>query len=868
MMQSFAKLVISALLQRGDAAYRASTAVFVILCLTFGSAHSVHADNAGPIRVTLDDNYPPYIFRNGDGALDGYLVDIWKAWERHTGIKVVLTATDWSKAQEVMDQGNADVIDTVFRTPARESKYDFTAPYADIPVSLFAHGSIGGIAGTDTLHGFLVGVKAGDACIDHLREVGITTLQPFDSYQRLAEAAADGRVKVFCLDDPPANYLLYRFGIHGQFRHAFTLFNGRFHRAVHKGDIQTLNLVERGFSAITEQERQALHDKWFGTPIDVGFYGQYLWDALIIALAVGGIVSVWLILLRREVRRRTRELAGERARLRTLLDALPDLVWLKDANGTYLACNAGVERVFGAAESAIVGKTDYDFVSRDVADTFRCKDSEVIASEGINTYVQEVVYVDGSRRMMLETIKAPMFDGVGQFVGVLGIGRDVTERMRQEAALDHLAHHDVLTGLPNRAQLLDRLTSAIKVSSSESMELAVLFVDLDGFKHINDSLGHSIGDKLLCVAAETMRMNLDKDQLVARLGGDEFVILIERNASEATATIVAAGLNEIFTHPLLLDGRAFFMTASIGISMFPRDGMDADTLLKHADLAMYQAKEVGRNTSRFFVAELGETAGRRLAISSALRGVLQRDELFLVYQPQILLFDGSLVGVEALIRWNSPDFGMVPPDEFIPIAEENGAIREIGAWVLSQSCRQIAAWEHQGFWIPRIAVNLSVQQIEHNNLTDMIDKLLSEFKLTPDRLELEVTETLAMRSSPWLTKTLDELKLHGICLVIDDFGTGHSSLMRLKQLPVQRLKIDRSFVRDMVSDPNDEAIVRAIITLGHSLKLEIVAEGVEDQQQSAYLQAYGCEMAQGYHYGRPMTAESLFTTWSNRTGRL
>ncbi|MEI7606254.1 MAG: EAL domain-containing protein [Rhodospirillaceae bacterium] len=939
------------------------------------------AEAPARLRVVIDDNYPPYIFRGPDGVLEGYLVDIWKLWESRTGVGVDLIATDWRRAQAMMEAGEADVIDTIFRTAARDAKYDFSHPYADIPVSIWSRKEIGGIVGTDTLRGFLVGVKAGDACADRLRAAGVTTLEPFDSYQKLVDAAASDWIKIFCLDDPPAGYLLYRSGQHRSFHRSFSLYSGEFHRAVHKGDDATLKLVENGFAAIPERVRRELLDKWMGPQVELDAVGRYAGYVLLVSLVVGGVATGWVLLLRRAVRRRTRELASERTRLRTLLDTLPDMVWLKDGDGAYLACNPGVERIFGAPESKIVGRTDHDFVPRKLADLFRRMDLEAIARRGPNTNLEEVSYADGSRTLTLEVIKTPMFDAAGALVGVLGIGRDVTERHQQEQrlrmaarvfestaeaimiadtanravavnrafseitghgeaealgrdgfeligadpatrvenaaqlaadgvwqgeltgrrcsgeplflwltisavrddggavthhvgvfsditpikasreALDFLAHHDQLTGLPNRGRFQEQLRAALAGAEQSGRQVAVLFVDLDGFKHINDSLGHPVGDTLLRVAAGVMRQSVSNRNTVSRLGGDEYVVLVEDAETPAEVAVIAGRLNEAFSKALPVDGRDLYVTASIGIALYPADGADADTLLKSADLAMYRAKDAGRNTFRFYDAEMGEQAARRLAITSALRGALERGEMAVAYQPIVRLDDGELTGVEALLRWLHPELGTVSPAEFIPVAEENGAIQEIGAWVLRQSCRQAAEWRRHGFIVPRVAVNLSVQQLEHGNLVPTVQALMAEFSLSPDDIELEITESMAMRESLWLSETLEELKRCRICLVIDDFGTGHSSLARLKQLPVQRLKIDRSFVRDMDTDADDEAIVRAIITLGHSLRLEVLAEGVERPEQAAYLAACGCDLAQGYHFGRPMPPGELLERW-------
>jgi diguanylate cyclase (GGDEF)-like protein/PAS domain S-box-containing protein len=934
------------------------------------------------ITVVADDNYPPYIFRNAAGAVDGYLVDAWKRWEEKTGVRVELVATDWAKAQDIMARGQADVIDTIFRTPEREGYLAFSKPYADLPVPLYIHRDIGGINGIDTLRGFLVGVKAGDACADWLRGKGIATLKEFDSYQHLVDGAVAGQVKVFCLDEPPANYLLYRAGVYRDYRKAFTLYSGQFHRAVKRGNDELLGLVQEGFDRMTPAEQQALRDKWMGKQLDLAPWRHYLAYGLVAAVLLGGGAAVWGGMLRRQVKRRTAELENERGRLRTLIDTLPDLVWLKNPEGVFLACNPEFGLLLGASEAEIVGRTDYDFVPREMADFFREKDREAIARGGPGVNEEEVVYAGDGRRVLLETIKTPMFDTRGRLIGVLGIGRDITARRieeqerrlaaqvyentdegiiitdpnavivavnrafthitgysaeevrghkpsmlrsgrhepifyqelwaalletgvwqgeiwnrrkngeiypewltisavkdngktthyvsvfsdittvkRSQEALSFLAHHDPLTELPNRILLRDRLEHALRRAQRERCGLAVLFIDLDRFKQINDTLGHPVGDRILQLAARMMKDLVRASDTVARIGGDEFIILLEDEVSVGSVATVAHKLVERFAQPFAVDDRGLYVTASVGISIFPHDGEDVDALLKHADLAMYKAKEQGRSNFQFYEAAMGAGAFERLTLENALRGAVQRKELLLHYQPQVELATGTLAGVEALVRWRHQELGLVPPGRFIPVAEEMGIIGEIGDWVLQEACRQMAAWQAAGFAVPRVAVNLSMQQLEGYGLVGLVTRLLDKWGLPAGQLELEVTESVIMRQTDRAVKILEGLRELGVYLAVDDFGTGYSSLGYLRQLPVHRLKIDYSFVRDIGRDANDEAIARAIIGLGRSLGLEVVAEGVEREEQAAFLAREGCDVAQGFLYAKPMPPEELEAGW-------
>jgi len=433
---------------------------------------------------------------------------------------------------------------------------------------------------------------------------------------------------------------------------------------------------------------------------------------------------------------------------------------------------------------------------------------------------------------------------------------------QSQAALDFLAHHDPLTALPNRLLFRDRLEHAMSLAHREQRRVAVLFVDLDRFKHINDTLGHNVGDELLCAVAEAMNQQLRASDTLARLGGDEFVILVEEDVTPASVGVVAARLMEIFARPVKVEGRELYVTGSIGISLFPNDGTDADTLLKHADLAMYRAKENGRNTFHFYEATMAVGAFERLAAENALRGAIGRGELRLHYQPQVHLASGALAGVEALVRWEHPELGLLAPDRFVGVAEEMGIIGEIGEWVLAEACRQLARWRQAGFAVPRMAVNLSMQQLERDELVACVRGLLETWALTPDLLELEVTESMIMRQTGRVLPVLDGLRSLGVYLAVDDFGTGYSSLSRLRHLPVHRLKVDYSFVRDIGRDADDETITRGVIALGRSLGLEVVAEGVERQEQVDFLLQEGCLIAQGYLFDAPLAPDELFRFWS------
>ena len=439
----------------------------------------------------------------------------------------------------------------------------------------------------------------------------------------------------------------------------------------------------------------------------------------------------------------------------------------------------------------------------------------------------------------------------------IGIFSDITERKEAEARILHLAHHDPLTNLPNRALLNDRLGQTLLQARRDGRGAAVLLLDLDRFKTINDTLGHERGDSLLLeVCARCRRVLRDTDTL-ARLSGDEFVIVLPDATTADVAADTARRLLDAIALPCRLGEHEISITASIGIALFARDGSDESTLLRNADAAMHRAKEAGRNAFEFYAEDMNTSSLGRLLLEHQLRGAAERGELLLHYQPKVSAADGRLGGFEALLRWQHPELGMVAPGQFIPLAEESGLIVPIGQWVLEEACRQQRAWLDAGFDVPPLAVNLSAHQLAQPDIVATVAAAIGRHHLAPGLIELELTETMLMRDVDRTIRTLVRLREMGVRLSIDDFGTGYSSLNYLRQFPVNALKIDRSFVGDIGSDGAEGKIAAAIVGMAHSLGLEAIAEGVETEAQRAFLQMHGCHQLQGYLIARPAHAREI-----------
>lgn len=552
--------------------------------------------------------------------------------------------------------------------------------------------------------------------------------------------------------------------------------------------------------------------------------------------------------------------------LNSVLNSTPDLIYYKDytdMDGVYIGCNDAYSKLCGRSRDEIMGLDDIELFGAEEGAYLRAKDQVALQANSTHLYEEWVTYPDG-RKVLLSALKTPFYDHKQSLIGILGVGRDITELKhteeqlkRNELSLHHLAHHDTLTDLPNRLLLIDRLNQSIKKAWRANKGLAVMFIDLDYFKEINDSLDHSIGDQLLQAVAQRLKNTIRKEDTAARLGGDEFTIILEQLENINYVSKLADKLLSAFKKPLKLRHREITITISIGISLFPEHGTDTETLLRNADSAMYQTKNEGRNGYSLYTEELTQRAVERLALESSLRKAVVNDELILHYQPQVELSSRKIVGVEALLRWLHPQEGLLYPERFISLAEEIGLVDEIGLWAIGETCRRSVEWIEAGYEPLRIAVNISGGQLLDENFVQKIRQIIDDSGCRPDLIELEITERNLIQYPEKTVVQFNELRDIGIQITIDDFGTGYSSLTYLKEFPISKLKIDDSFVRDILDDPDDQAITRAIIALGKSLDIKVIAEGVENGEQQKFLQAEGCEEAQGFYFAKPMPEGKL-----------
>jgi len=831
------------------------------------SAAAASARVTVPIRVTMDDNYPPFSFRDADGVHTGLLKDLWALWSRKTGVPVDLLATDWGLARALMDEGKADVIDTIFRSPARDRVMAFSPPYATIDVPIWFNADLGGITGVESLRGFSVGIKDGDICGDWLTDHGVTGLQRFPSFEALIDAAARRDVLVFCIDDPPARHFMTKRGIQDLFRYTEPLYTGQFHWAVHKKDTALFARIADGFARITPEERRALEDRWFGRRIS-GVVQSSLLDLLVKillgVLALGAAALAWATVLRRQVAAKTERLSeavnalsASEARFRTIFDNVSDAIFIHDLDSTaILLVNRRMVEMYGLGDTPLSSLTIGTLSAGEPPYTIEDAAGWVRRAAAGETPLFEwhARRLDGSLFWVEVNMRRAALGGNDR--RLLVVARDITERKADQERMAFLSHHDPLTLLPNRLLVQDRAVQAIARSERNGRIVALLACGLDQFKAVNESLGHAVGDALLRAVADRLKAAVRDTDTVSRPGGDEFILLLSGLPDADAAVETVASLHEALTPPFVLDGTELTITASFGIALAPADGTDFATLLRNADTALHHAKASGRNTHRFFAEAMNAEAVAHLAIRGGLRRALERNEFIVQYQPQIAIDSGAVIGAEALVRWNHPERGLIPPGAFIPIAEDSGLIVPIGEWVLRESCRQAARWQAAGLSLT-VAVNLSARQLQRPDLARTVTDALADSGLNPLFLELELTESMLIQNTDAVLDNIRKVKALGVQLSIDDFGTGYSNLSYIGRLAVDKLKIDRSFIADLCRNHDSAKITAAVIQMAHGLNLTAVAEGVEDEETLEQLRQLRCDIAQGYLLGRPGPADAV-----------
>lgn len=545
------------------------------------------------------------------------------------------------------------------------------------------------------------------------------------------------------------------------------------------------------------------------------------------------------------------------------IEQTADLVVITDADGVVEYVNPAFETVTGFSREEVMGGKPGIIKSGKQSESFYRRLWNTILGgqtfRGVFTNRRK----DGTLYHEEKTI-TPLTDANGKITQFISTGKDVTDRVHAQQQADYLAYYDSLTGLPNRVLARERFDHALTKAHRQENLNALMYLDLDNFKAINDSFGHGVGDQLLRAVADRLNRCIREGDTVARIGGDEFVVILEDIGHVDDSTLVAEKLIKSCINPFELSGHTLYTTLSIGIALYPLDDNNFDGLLKYADTAMYRSKDLGGNQAQYYTNDMTVRVSRRLAMETSLREALARNEFLLYYQPKVDLSNGEIIGMEALLRWERPGSGLVGPMDFVPLLEETGLIVPVGEWVLRTACAQTKAWHGADFKQLRVAVNISTHQFRQKNFTQLVANILTETGLEPRYLELELTESVLMEDTAAISATLHELSLMGVGFALDDFGTGYSSLGYLRRFPIDELKIDRSFISDITTNPDDAAIAKAVIEMARALKLRVVAEGVETEEQAAFLLEHGCDQMQGYYYSPPLPAEGF--TWFLREG--
>jgi diguanylate cyclase (GGDEF)-like protein/PAS domain S-box-containing protein len=809
----------------------------------------------------------PKIALGEDGQISGILGELLKEIARQENWRLTAVPCDWQQCLERTQSGEIDLLPDVAFNETRSLSLDFH----QVP-SLYSWSQLysrEGVQLASVLHleGRRIAVLEGSIQQSYLRDLLksfglnaqlISVPNLLQGFEQVASGAADAVVANQRFGDFHApHYQLYSTPIMFQPAQLFY--------ATRKGQnaelLASIDKHLQHWQGSPESYYYQTLQRWGGERPNLLIPAGVWWGlgglGTLLLLALGGAV-----ILRRQVAEKTRHLLAGEQRLNTILDSVEAYIYIKDTQLRYQYANRKVCELFGEPLEQVIGKTDESFFDIDTANNLRENDQRVLQF-GERVEKEEVNRgLNGATDHAFLSVKLPLRNAAGQIYALCGISTDITEHRKNLEKINQLAFYDPLTGLPNRRLLLDRLQQALAKHSRGLQQGALLFIDLDNFKDLNDTLGHDMGDQLLQQVAERLRNHVRAQDSLARLGGDEFVLMLEElSADPAQAArqveTVANKVVAALAAPYSLAGHNHTSTASIGIALFPEDQTSVEEILKRADLAMYQAKSAGRNGMRFFDPRMQAEANARASLENDLRQSLSERHFILHYQPQVDL-QGQLIGAEALVRWQHPSRGLVAPNDFIPLAESTGLILPLGRWILHNACAQLVAWAaHPQLRHINLAINVSARQFHHRDFVEDVLTALTESGANPQRLELELTESQLVEDVETLIAKMTRLKAHGVRLSLDDFGTGYSSLNYLKRLPLDQLKIDQSFVRDLLAQPSDAAIVRTILALGANLGLAVTAEGVETREQREALLAMGCQKFQGYLFARPGPAQLL-----------
>ncbi len=819
------------------------------------------------VRVGLYQNEPK-IMPDADGQPSGLLGDLLLAIAAQEDWQLVPVPCEWEQCLNLLAQGEIDLMPDVAISPARQELFDFhQVPVLHSWSQLFSRPGNTVHSPLD-LDGKRVALLAEGVQQEYVQQLmdGFDIrprIMPVGSLEEALQELQQGHVDLAISNHLYGNYHAAEYGVvptsivfqPSQLYYAAPLMQGsELHARIDYW-------LER-WKADAGSPYYSLMKRWGGEPPQALIPPALVWG-LLASVVLLLLALVFVCLLRRQVKARTRALAANEAHLSDILANIQAFIYHKGTDYRYQYVNNALCTFLGRTQEQLIGARDADFFDAETVQDIHQADRQVI-EQGKRMLVEEVITpVDSVQPRVLMTVKMPLWDDKGKIRGLCGVSTDITEQRRHQQQLHELSHYDPLTGLPNRRQLQERLELALLAAGRSGQDGAILFIDLDNFRDLNDDQGHEVGDQLLQAVAVRLNQLPLEHFMLARFGGDEFILLLEGlSAARDRALLqverhVKAALQALSDPFVLDDAKTHIGSASIGVTMFSDAPGDVRELLKKAELAMYAAKNAGRSGFSFFDPSMQAQVRLRAELETGMRRALEQDEFRLWYQPQYDA-EGRLIGMEALVRWQHPEQGVVSPADFIPVAENSGLILPLGRWILRTACEQLVSWrEHPVLAGIRIAVNISARQMQDEAFVAQVCSILDQTGVDAGTLELELTESLLVQDVEQTIEKMQALRQRGVHFALDDFGTGYSSMSYLKRLPLDKLKIDQSFVRDLMTDPNDAAIVRTIVALGQSLDLAVIAEGVETDAQKQALIASGCQRFQGYLFSRPVSPQEL-----------
>ncbi len=844
-------------------------------------------DEHQPIRIAFDGHFPPYSFIGQEGRLEGIAVDTIALISQKLKIALEIDErTLWTDIYPAALDKQIDVVATMVDRPERQFQFVFTKPYVFKSLVIVTHRSDQQIKDRGGLAGKTVAlVKNYQYSLRVLEEIPSITPYYVDSMREALIAVDSQQTDAAIIFFATSYYLQNKYQFSQIKFPAFYDHNSSNESIAVRSDWPVLaGIFQKGLDALSMEEKQAINDKWYAPaelPIDYQTIGRVFLTLSIVLL----VLLVWIGQIKRQNRRitvtgnklqqantelnilkqdlenqvqhRTRQLRNSEQKYRSLVENLQDeyFFYQHDLNGVFTYLSPSVTSILGYTTEQFM--THYSTYLTDHPDNAKIEGytARCLKGEKVPAYQVEVFDSKGKKHC-LEVLENPLLDDDGRYIGVEGIAHDITLLKQACERLNWLSYYDDLTGLANRRLFTDRIEQMIALAHRQQESMALLFLDVDRFKMVNDSLGHAAGDEVLKETANRLKSVLRDSDMAARMGGDEFTLMLP-NADGEAARVVAEKLLHRLLAPYELNGQQFVLGSSIGIAVYPENGRDAETLLRHADNAMYFAKKEKRGYA-FCSTDMEDITNRRVFLEQGLRQALAQQryddafELQVYYQSKHCAQNHRLIGYEALMRWNHPELGVISPSEFIPLAEESGLIAELSRWVIDRVCRQAVSWSQAGFKFGKIAVNISSIELINLDLAKNIIKQIDAIHARRDWIEIEITESALMKTPDVAIKAMEQLVKAGILISIDDFGTGYSSLAYLKNLPASFIKIDQSFIRNVLTSAEDQTVVHAVIAMSHAMNKKVIAEGVETQAQLQYLIDNGCDAAQGFWFSEPI----------------